>query len=115
MSALVITSRVINRHIGDSQPITPVDAHSLHGRVLNVQVRNRRVGQVVRVEEFRLGFAAVASLGIPPARAVGVELCARGAFDCYAVAFDLEEWAGPFFVAPGRGSFEDDLNMAVNI
>jgi hypothetical protein len=69
----------------------------------------------VRVEEFGLGFAAVASLGIPPAGAVGVELCARGAFDCYAVAFDLEEGAGPFFVAPGCGSFEDDLHTAVSI
>jgi hypothetical protein len=76
MSALVITGGVVNRHIGNGQPIAPVDAHSLHGRVLNVEVRNRRVGQVVRVEELRLGFAAVASLGVPPAGSIGIEFCA---------------------------------------
>jgi hypothetical protein len=115
MPAFVITGGVINRHIGDGQPIASVDANSLHGRVLNVQIRNRRVGQVVRVEELGFRFPAVAPLGIPPARPVRVELCAGGALDGDAVAFDLEERAGPFFVAPGCGAFENDLHTAVNI
>jgi hypothetical protein len=122
MPAFVITGRVINRHIGNGQPIASVDANSLHGRVLNVQIRNRRVGQVVRVEELGFRFPAVAPLGIPPARTVRVKFCAGGAFDGDAVAFDgdavafdLEERAGPFFVAPGCGSFKNDLHTAVNI
>lgn len=111
--AQTVSRRVINRHARNGQAIHPVDGNSLDGRVLDVQVRNRRVGQVVRIKELGLGHAAAAAFAIPPARAVRVEVRPRGARDGDARAFDLQEGAVPFGVAPGCLAFEDDLSSDV--
>lgn len=74
-----------------------------------MQAVDGRVGQVVRVKELGLGHAAAAPFAVPPAGPVRVEVRARGARDGDARAFDLEEGAVPFCVAPGCFAFEDDL------
>lgn len=109
VAAVAVTGGVVNGHIGDSESIAAVDADSLDGRVLDVQVRDARVGQRVRGEELGLRLAAVAALRVPPAGSVGVQLRTGGSLDGDAVALDLEEGAFPFLVAPGGGALEDDL------
>lgn len=108
--ARTIASGVIDRHARDGQTIHSIDADSLNRRVGDFQVGDRGIGQVMGVEELGLGLAAVASLAIPPAGAIGIENGTAGAGDLDAAAFDLQERASPLFVAPGRCALEDDLS-----
>jgi hypothetical protein len=66
-------------------------------------------------KELGLRLAAVASLAIPPTGAIGVQNSTAGALDGDVVAFDLEERAGPFLVAPSRGALEDDLHISIQV
>lgn len=110
-----ISSRVVDRHSRHRQPTGTIDADSLDRCVLDVQIRDGRVRQAVRIEELGLRLAAAAALTVPPARAVRVEVRAGRAGDGDACTFDLEEWAVPFFVAPGCFAFKNDLGSFASV
>lgn len=66
-------------------------------------------------KELGLRLAAIASLAIPPARTIGVQNGTAGSLNRDVVALNLEERAGPFFVAPSRGALEDDLQVSIQV
>jgi hypothetical protein len=105
---------VVDGHVGNGQPVRIVNRHGLHRRVIKVQVRDGRVGQIVRVEELGLGHAAVGALAVPVVRAVAVEDRAGRARDGDAGAFDLEQGSVPLRVGPGGRALEDDLGLGVS-
>lgn len=105
-----IAVRVIDGHVRHGEALAAIDADGLDGRVLDVQVDDGRgPRQRVRGEELGLVHAAVAALAVPPASSLAVEDGAAGALDGDVFAFDLEEGAVPFLVAPGCRSFKNDL------
>jgi hypothetical protein len=80
-----------------------------------VQVCDGRADQIVGGEELRLGLSTAAAPTVPPAGSIRVEIGARGTGDLDTGALDLEQWAGPFFVAPGGLALEDDLRPHVSV
>lgn len=115
LATVVIAIRVVDGHAGDGEARGAVDADSLNGRVLNVQVGDGRVGKVVSVEELGLGDATAATLAVPPASTVGVEGGAGGSLNGDARALDLEEWSVPLGVAPGGLALEDHLLRSLSV
>lgn len=63
----------------------------------------------MRVEELGLGHAAGAALAVPVLGPAPIEDGPGRALDGDGLALDLQEGSGPFFVAPGCGTFENDL------
>jgi hypothetical protein len=104
-----VTSLVVDGHISDGQSITSVDADGLNRSVLNVEISDGGRAKVVGVEELGLSDTTVASLSIPPAGSIGVQLGATGTLDGDSRALDLEERAVPFLVPPGGLTLEDNL------
>lgn len=114
--ALAVSGRVVDGHAGDGEPVRAVDADGLDGRVLDVQVGDTRgSGEVMRVEELRLRHAAGAALAVPVLGTAAVEDSTRCTLDGDGLALNLQEGTGPFFVAPGRRTFEDDLSWSVQM
>lgn len=105
---------VIDSHVGDGQTISAVDADCLDGGVLDVEVGDGRGDQIVSIEEFWLGGTTATTLAIPPAGAVGVEICSRGTTNLDSGPLDLEQGSSPFFIAPGCLPFKDDLQINVS-
>jgi hypothetical protein len=64
----------------------------------------------VGVEELGLRHATVASLSVPPAGSVGVQLGATGTLDVDSSTFDLEERTIPFLVSPSCLALKDNLS-----
>ena len=60
VTTLAITSRVVNNHILNTEVLCPINGEDLHRRVQDVQaINNTAASEIVRVEELRLGLAAV--------------------------------------------------------
>lgn len=110
VTALGVASRVVDGDVGDGEAAGAVDGEALHRGVEDRETRDGGVSEIVRVEELGLGDAAVASLSVPPARAIRVESGAAGSLDSDASAGDGEERAVPFGVLPGGFALEDDLD-----
>ena len=112
MATSRVTGAVVDSHVGDSETLTTVNADSLDGGVLNVEIGDAGgTGQVVGVEELGLGLAAVGSLAVPPAGPLGVQLGAAGTLDSDILALDLQERTVPLLVTPGGLTLEDDLEI----
>lgn len=62
------------------------------------------------IKELGLRLAAAATLAIPPAAAIGVQVGPRCALNGDAIALDLQEGATPFFIAPCCLAFENNLS-----
>jgi hypothetical protein len=74
-----------------------------------VKIGDGGVGEGMSIEKLGLSLAAIAALTIPPTGTIGVQRGTRCALDVDPSAFNLEQWAGPFLVAPGGLAFEDNL------
>lgn len=109
-----ITRFVVDGHISDRQSITSIDTDSLDGCVLDVEVRDCRVGEIMGIEELGLGHTTIASFAVPPAGSITVEVRISCTLDGDASAGDLEQGSVPFFVTPGCLTFEDDLSNLVS-
>jgi hypothetical protein len=105
-----VTGLIVDGHISDSQSITSVDADRLNGSVLNIEIGNGGRAEIVGVEELGLRHATVASLSVPPAGSVGVQLSATGTLDVDSSALDLEERTIPFLVSPSCLALKDNLS-----
>jgi hypothetical protein len=111
VSALRISSGVVDGHPRNRETIAAVDAHGLDRSVLDVEIVDSRLAsQAVSSEELGLGLAAVASLAVPPTGTVRVELRTAGTGDGNILALDLEQWTSPLLVAPGSGTLKDNLH-----
>lgn len=110
---LAVPGRVVDGHASDGEPVRAVDADGLDGRVLDVQVGDGRGGEVMRVEELGLRHAARATLAIPVLGPAPIKDRTRCALDGDGLALDLQEGPGPFFVAPGCRTLENDLSWSV--
>lgn len=106
-----VTGFVVDGHIRDGETVGAVNGDGLDGRVVNVQIRNGRVGQVVRIKELGLGHSARATLAIPIFLTIAVENGARGAFDGDARALNLKKGPIPFGICPGGLALENDLDF----
>jgi hypothetical protein len=115
VAALAVSIGVVDGDSTESQLLGAVDAEDLHGGVLDVDVLNLGVGQTVGVEELGLLLAAVASLAVPPAGTISVELRACGSLDGDGCSGNRDQGTFPFLVVEGGGSFEDDLCGVVSI
>lgn len=102
---------IINSDPGKGQAGATVDAENLNRGVLDVDARDGRGDQVVRVEELGFGFATVGALAVPPAGAVAVEVGAGAGGDGNVGSGDGDEGAGPLFVAECCFAFEDYLGL----
>lgn len=109
MAASTITGFIVNRHIGDSESITAVDANSLNRSVLDVKVRDSRRDKIMGIEELGLGLATVGTFTVPPTCAVGVQVGTAGTLDGDSSTRNLQQGATPFLVSPGGLTLEDDL------
>lgn len=112
MAARAVSGLVVDSHIGDSQPVTSINADRLNRGVLDVEIRDSRIGEIMRIEELGLRLAPVTSLAIPPTRSIGIQVCAVGTLNRDAGAFNLEQGAIPLLVTPGGLTFENDLEGA---
>lgn len=110
-----ITRNIVDGHVRDRETIGAINRDSLNRRVVDVQIRNGRVGKVVCIKEFGLGHAARAALAVPVVLTIAVEDGARGTFDGDAVAFDLEQGAIPLGVFPGGLALKNDLRIKYEI
>lgn len=81
VATLAIAIGVVNSDSTKSELLSTVDAEDLHRGVFDVDVLNLGVTQFMGVEELGLLLAAVASLAVPPAGAISVELGSRGPLD----------------------------------
>jgi hypothetical protein len=79
-----------------------------------MQISDRRIGQIVGVEELRFRLASVRPFTIPPTRAVRIQRSTICALDCNRRSFDLEKRTVPFFVFPGGFAFEYDLSHSLS-
>lgn len=109
MASLRITGRIIDRHIGDSQAARAINTNGLNWGVLDMKIGDSGVDKIMCIEELGLGLATIAAFAIPPTSTVGVQISTRGALNIDPGAFNLEQWANPFLVAPGGLAFEDNL------
>lgn len=116
MATLGVTGAIVDGHFVDSQTLAAVDADGLDGSVLDVKIVDLRfAGQLVGSEELRLGFTAIATLAVPPARTIGVQFGAAGTGDSDVLAANIEKRTLPFLVTPGGCALKDDLdNVTVN-
>jgi hypothetical protein len=102
---------IINSNPRERQAGAAIDAENLHRGVLDVDARDGRGDQVVRVEELGLGFATIGALAVPPAGAVAVEVGARAGGDGDVGSGDGDEGARPLFVAECCFALEDYLGL----
>lgn len=72
MSTQSISIRVIDRNVREGQ-IIGLDTKDLDWRILDCDTADSRRVEFMRVEEFRLGLAAVAALAVPPGGSVAVQ------------------------------------------
>jgi hypothetical protein len=64
---ILIAIRIINGHIDNGKTGSTIDRDCLYWRTENVKTRNRRgSGEIMSVEELRLGLAAIGSFSILP-------------------------------------------------
>lgn len=90
-------------------PTCVVDRESLHRRARDIQASDpRRHSQGVGVEELRLDLASVGALSIPLAGTAAADKVSRSTCGNDVCRKQRSE-AGPFFVAKGGATFEDDL------
>lgn len=71
VTTVVVAVRIIDGHILNDE-IVRLDTDGLHGGVFDGQAGDGRVIEGVGIEELGLGFAAIGSLAVPPARAITV-------------------------------------------
>lgn len=109
MTTLSIPGLVVDGHIGDSEPITAIDANSLNGGVLNVKIGDSRISKIMGIKEFGLSHATVAAFTVPPTSSVGVEISTAGTLDGDTSTGDLEEGTIPFLISPSGLTLEDHL------
>lgn len=102
-----VTSAVINDHVVDGQASDVRNADSHEGGVQDVEVIDSRRGQVMSIEELGLDLS-ISALAVPPSSTSGIQ-GSTGTINGDARSGDAEERTGPFFVAPGGSSLEDDL------
>jgi hypothetical protein len=110
--ALAGTSRVVDGDTSDGE-VVGLDAEALNRGVVHLEPSDVGLVQLVRVEELGLGLAAVATLGVPPAGAVAVDLGAGLLLDGDGGSGDRDQGALPLFVAEGGFSLEDDLSRGL--
>jgi hypothetical protein len=113
VATTAVTVRVVNGDVIKDQ-VVGLYTESLHGGVLDVQVRDGRVGHGVGVEELGLGLAAVGSLAVPPAGTATVDDMARGTGDLEVLTGEADEGAFPLLVSEGGLALEGNLNNTVN-
>lgn len=102
-----VTSTAINDHVVNGQAGDARNADSHERSVQDVEVIDSRRGQVMSIEELGLDLS-ISALAVPPSSASGVQ-GSTGTINGDARSGDAEERTGPFFVAPGGGSLEDNL------
>lgn len=102
-------SRVVHGDIDDLQVCGGVDAHELHGGVLDVEVLDGGLLERVCVKHLGLGLAAVAALAVPPLGAIAVNDVTRSAGDSDVGTGHGNERAFPLLVAERGGAGESDL------
>lgn len=104
-----ISSRIVDGNIRERQTCAAIDGEDLNRRVLDVNARDGRGLEIVRVEELGLGFAAIGTLAVPPAGTVAVEVGAGRRGDGYVGAGDGDKGAGPLLVAECGFALENYL------
>lgn len=77
-----ISSRIIDSDIHKTQALSTVHRESLNGSVEDIETGDGGCTfEGVGVEEFRLGFTAIAAFAVPPFGPIGVNRMTRGAGD----------------------------------
>jgi hypothetical protein len=109
VASLAVAINIINSNSVQSKTVGSIDAEDLNRGVLDCDVLDLGVDHLVGIEELGLGLAAVCSLSIPPASTISIEDGTRGSLDSDVSSRDGNQGAGPFLVAEGGLSFEDDL------
>jgi hypothetical protein len=80
VSAAIVSIRVVDGDIAQSEAVGSVDAEHLNRRVLDREAADTRTVQLMSSEELGLGLPAT-TLTVPPARAVTIENRSLGPFD----------------------------------
>lgn len=109
VSTLGVTQGVIDMNIVKTKVGGLVNTEGLDRGVENVQSLDVGVLERVGAEELGLGFATVASLGIPPSLALAIDGVTSSSLDEKIVSGKRDQWACPFFVTKGSLSLEDNL------
>lgn len=102
-----VTGATVNDNVVNGQASDVRNADSHEGGVQDVEVIDNRRGQAMSKEELGLDLS-ISALAVPPSSTSSIQ-GSTGTFNGDARSGDLEERTGPFFVAPGGSSLEDDL------
>lgn len=108
--ALCGTSGVIDGNISDVQ-VVRLDAEALDGGVVDLEAGDGRGVQLVGVEELGLCLSTIATLAIPPAGSVSVNLGTGCLLDFDVGSGHGDERTLPLLVAESGLTREDDLDM----
>ena len=106
--ALARTGGVVNGHVSDGQVVSQ-NAEALDRGVVDLQAGDAGLVELVSLEELGLGLATVATLAVPPASTVAVDLGTGGLLDGDVGTGHGDQGTLPFLVAEGGFTLEDDL------
>lgn len=114
VATIVVAVRIIDGDILNDE-IVRLNADGLHGSVLDGQAGDGRVIEGVSIEELGLGFSAIGTLAVPPARTITVNDGSIIGSHGNTRARDTNKRALPFFISKGRGAVKDHLGAIAQI